>query len=82
MWPPRPNQGTSLATQPGDQCSRRAYIDELDQEDPDEIITIVIPEFVTKFSSQWLHNQSAFAIKAKLLYRPNTVVTSVPIIVE
>lgn len=59
-----------------------AYIDELDQEDPDEIITVVIPEFVTKFSSQWLHNQSAFAIKARLLYRPNTVVTSVPIIVD
>lgn len=59
-----------------------AYIDELDQDDRDEIITVVIPEFVTKVSSQWLHNQSALAIKARLLYRPNTIVTSVPIIVD
>ena len=59
-----------------------AYIDELDQQSADEMITVVIPEFVTKFSSQWLHNQSALAIKARLLYRPNTVVTSVPIIVD
>ena len=58
------------------------YIDELDSESSDEIITVVIPEFVTKVSSNWLHNQSALAIKARLLYRPNTVVTSVPIIVD
>ncbi|MEI7754709.1 MAG: APC family permease [Actinomycetota bacterium] len=59
-----------------------AYIDELDEQSADEMITVVIPEFVTKFTSQWLHNQSALAIKAKLLYRPNTVVTSVPVIVD
>ena len=59
-----------------------AYLDELDREDADEMITVVIPEFVTNFSSQWLHNQSALALKAKLLYRPNTVVTSVPVIVD
>ncbi|HEY4332576.1 MAG TPA: APC family permease [Ilumatobacteraceae bacterium] len=59
-----------------------SYIDELDRESADEMITVVIPEFVTKFTSQWLHNQTALSIKAKLLYRPNTVVTSVPILVE
>ena len=59
-----------------------SYLDELDREDADEMITVVIPEFVTNISSQWLHNQSAFALKAKLLYRPNTVVTSVPVIVR
>ncbi|MGD9995927.1 MAG: APC family permease [Ilumatobacteraceae bacterium] len=59
-----------------------AYLDELDRESEDEQITVVIPEFVTKLSSQWLHNQSALALKAKLLYRPNTVVTSVPIVVH
>ncbi len=58
------------------------YIDELDRDSDDELITVVIPEFVTKLSSQWLHNQSALAIKARLLYRPNTVVTSVPVIVD
>jgi amino acid transporter len=58
------------------------YLDELDEESPDDIITVVIPEFVTNWSSQFLHNQSALALKARLLYRPNTVVTSVPILVE
>ena len=58
------------------------YLDELDAESPDDIITVVIPEFVTQWKTQWLHNQSAFALKARLLYRPNTVVTSVPVLVE
>ena len=59
-----------------------AYLDELDAEDPDDVITVVIPEFVTQWKTQWLHNQSAFALKARLLYRPNTVVTSVPVIID
>ena len=57
------------------------YLDELDAESPDDVITVVIPEFVTPWTQQWLHNQSAFALKARLLYRPNTVVTSVPVLV-
>ncbi len=57
------------------------YLDELDAESPDDIITVVIPEFVTQWKTQWLHNQSAFALKARLLYRPNTVVTSVPVLI-
>lgn len=57
-------------------------INQLDDEDSGDIITVVIPEFVTALRSQWLHNQSALAIKARLLYRPNTVVTSVPIVIE
>lgn len=57
-------------------------IDELDAKDSDDLITVVIPEFVTSIRSQWLHNQSALAIKARLLYRPNTVVTSVPILIK
>jgi hypothetical protein len=58
------------------------YLDELDAEDPDDVITVVIPEFVTQWKTQWLHNQSALALKARLLYRPNTVVTSVPVLVD
>jgi amino acid transporter len=58
------------------------FLDDLDAEDPDDIITVVIPEFVTSLSTQWLHNQSGLAIKARLLYRPNTVVTSVPVHVD
>jgi hypothetical protein len=58
-----------------------AYLDELDADSPDDVITVIIPEFVTQWKTQWLHNQSAFALKARLLYRPNTVVTSVPVLV-
>jgi len=58
------------------------YLDELDEESQDDLITVVIPEFVTSWKTQWLHNQSAFALKARLLYRPNTVVTSVPVVVD
>jgi hypothetical protein len=58
------------------------YLDELDKESPDEMITVIIPEFVTSWTTQFLHNQSALALKARLLYRPNTVVTSVPVLVE
>jgi hypothetical protein len=59
------------------------YLDELDSESPDDIITVVIPEVVvTTWYTNVLHNQSALALKARLLYRPNTVVTSVPVIVD
>jgi hypothetical protein len=59
------------------------FLDELDAESPDDVITVIIPEFVvTKWYTQVLHNQSALALKARLLFRPNTVVTSVPVIVE
>ena len=57
------------------------YLDELDAESPDDLITVVIPEFVTPWKQHWLHNQSAFALKARLLYRPNTIVTSVPVLI-
>ena len=55
------------------------FLDELDAQHQDDIITVVIPEFVTSWSTQWLHNGSAFALKAKLLHRPHTAVVSVPI---
>ena len=56
-------------------------IERLDGLQSDDIVTVVIPEFVTSLRSQWLHNQSALAIKARLLFRPNTVVTSIPIVI-
>jgi amino acid transporter len=59
------------------------YLDELDADDPDDWITVIIPEFVvTGWYSQILHNQSALALKARLLFRPHTVVTSIPTLVE
>ncbi|MBU6201712.1 MAG: APC family permease [Acidobacteria bacterium] len=56
-------------------------INELEGESEDDLITVVIPEFVTSIRSQWLHNQTALSLKARLLYRPHTVVTSVPIVI-
>jgi amino acid transporter len=54
------------------------FINELDDRYGDDIITVVIPENVTSWKTQWLHNGSAFALKARLLYRPHTAVVSVP----
>ena len=56
------------------------YLDEIDERWNDDIITVIIPEFVAgKYSpTQLLHNQSALALKVALLFRPNTIVTSVP----
>ena len=45
----------------------------------DDTLTVVIPEFVVHgWWEQLLHNQSALLLKARLLYRRDTVVTSVP----
>jgi amino acid transporter len=56
-----------------------AYLDELDEAHADDIITVILPEFVLRrWWEQLLHNQSALLLKARLLFRPNTVVTSVP----
>ena len=55
------------------------FLDELDDKHDDDIITVVIPEFVTSWKTQWLHNGSAFALKARLLHRPHTAVVSVPV---
>jgi hypothetical protein len=55
-------------------------IDELDAERPDDVITVVIPEFVVEhWWDQALHNQSALMIRSKLRQRPNTAITSVPV---
>ena len=56
------------------------FLDELDAESRDDIITVVIPEVVVnRWYLQVLHNQTALALKARLLFRPHTVVTSVPV---
>jgi amino acid transporter len=58
-----------------------AYLDELDDRWTNDTITVIIPEFVMgKLYDvrNLLHNQSALALKAALLNREATVVTSVP----
>jgi amino acid transporter len=55
------------------------YLDKIHHRTPDDIITIVVPEFVaTKWWQYFLHNQTALRLKAALLTRRNVVVTSVP----
>jgi hypothetical protein len=55
------------------------YIDEIDKQRPDDTLTIVLPEFIARhWWEHALHNQTALRIKAALLFRPGTVVISVP----
>ncbi len=55
------------------------YLDELDAAYENDIITVVVPEFVLgRWWEHSLHNQSALMLKGRLLFRRNTVVTSVP----
>ena len=59
------------------------HIDQIDSRYADDLITVLIPEYVVR---HWwhhaLHNQSALVLKARLLRRPNTAVTSLPIQVQ
>jgi len=55
-------------------------LDELDDERPDDVVTVVLPEFVVEhWWDQALHNQSALMLKSALRQRPNTVIASVPV---
>ena len=55
------------------------YLDELQERYHNDTVTVIIPEFVVgKWYEQMLHNQSALALKGKLLFREGVVVTSVP----
>ena len=59
-----------------------SYIDALDQQSPDDTITIVLPELIPAHAWEYLlHNQSALRLKAALLFRPNTVVANVPYVI-
>jgi amino acid transporter len=54
------------------------YIDAMDKSD-DRPITVVLAEFVPHHWWEWLlHSQTAFRLKAALLFRPNTIVIDVP----
>ncbi|MDQ3854878.1 MAG: hypothetical protein M3281_00615, partial [Chloroflexota bacterium] len=57
-----------------------AYIDAVDsRRHPGDTITVVLPEFVARhWWEHLLHNQTALRLKAALLFRPGTVMISVP----
>ena len=55
------------------------YIEQVGDERPNNYVTVILPEFVPRrWWQHLLHNQRALLIKGALLFRPNTVVTSVP----
>jgi amino acid transporter len=57
-----------------------AYIQEVaDRRQPNEVITIVVPQFVPKRRwHQLLHAQTAVLLRLALLFRPGIVITNVP----
>ena len=55
------------------------YVEQLDRNHPDDYVTVVLPEFVpARWWHHLFHNQRALLIKAALLFKPHTIVTSVP----
>lgn len=60
------------------------YIDEIYQKrQPNEVITIVVPQFVPRKSwTNLLHTNTAGALRKMLMFRKNVVITNVPYLVE
>jgi len=55
------------------------HIEKVEAERPASFVTVVLPEFVpSRFWHHLLHNQRALLLKAALLFKPNTIVISVP----
>ena len=65
---------------PGDHPSDHRLREETMRRDsPRDVVTVFIPEYVVgRWWEHLLHNQSALRIKARLLYEPGVMVTSVP----
>ena len=55
------------------------YIDAVQRERDDDLLTVILPEFVPR---RWwhhlLHNQTALLLKGALLFRRDVVVADVP----
>lgn len=55
-----------------------SYIDKTHIESGREMISVVVPEFVTReWYQQFLHNQMSLVLKAALRFRPGKVVTAI-----
>jgi amino acid transporter len=56
-----------------------SYIDVVQKKRPRALVTVLVPEYIpAHWWEQALHSQTALRLKAALLLRPNTIVTSVP----
>jgi hypothetical protein len=54
------------------------YIEQIQDESPGQIVTVILPEFVpAKWSQHFLHNQTDMQIKGALLFKKGVIVTSV-----
>jgi amino acid transporter len=54
------------------------YIDQINEEDPDVMITVIVPQAIPKkFWHNILHNNAAIPLKMALQSRPNVVITNV-----
>jgi amino acid transporter len=59
------------------------YLDQIQARGDDQMITIVLPEFLPRHWWQHvLHNQTALLVKGALLFRKNTVVADVPYLLK
>src|SRR5438477_8279400 len=59
------------------------YLDALQAQGDDHMVTVVIPEFLpSKWWQHVMHNQTALLIKGTLLFRKNTVVVDVPYLLK
>jgi hypothetical protein len=55
------------------------YIRNLRRDSPRDVVCVFIPEYVVgHWWEQILHNQTALRLKARLLFQPGVMVTSVP----
>ncbi|MGH7359574.1 MAG: APC family permease, partial [Candidatus Rokuibacteriota bacterium] len=55
------------------------YLDLLQRQAPDDLVTIILPEFIpARWWQHLLHNQTALLIKGALLFRRGVIVTNVP----
>ncbi len=55
------------------------YVKAIRRDSPRDVVMVYIPEYVLgKWWEQVLHNQSALRLKARLLFMPGVMVTSVP----
>ena len=54
------------------------YLDDVDAERHDDIVTVIIPEMVTpRWWQKLLHNQNGLLLKFSLLFKKGIVVTNV-----
>jgi amino acid transporter len=59
------------------------YIDQIQSRGDDQMVTIVLPEFLPrKWWQHALHNQTALLVKGALLFRRNIVVADVPYLLK